>query len=81
MSRGGIFPTVESLRKESVALADLTEGAAWLVVCVAGFFIGGAIYDATPLSMPIAVLYGTGVLAVAVWTTRRQRARGIKRWF
>ena len=75
------IPTINDLKQEVGTLADLVEGAVWLAVCVIGFFIGGALYDATPGSMPIAVLYGTGVLVVAAWTMRRQRARGIRRLF
>ena len=76
-----ICPTIASLRNEPVTAADWLEGAVWLAVCLIGFWIGGVAYDATPMSMPITVLYGTGVLSVAVWTMKRQRARGIRRWF
>ena len=76
-----ICQTIHGLRREPTSVADWLEGAIWLVVCIIGFFVGGTLYDATPVSMPIAVLYGMGVLIVAVWTMRRQRARGIRRWF
>ena len=76
-----VFPTIASLRKEAVTAADWIEGAVWLAVIVGWFYLGMALFDPTPATTPIVIGYGLVTLLVAVWTMKRQRARGIRRWF
>jgi hypothetical protein len=67
--------------KPNNTIDEWIEAAVALIFCLACVGVGMAVSEWPTMTAPILIATVTAYLPIAVWLTKRRRARGIRRFF